>query len=286
MLYYLKRVKEVLNMDKKIPLWVNDRNFNTEEVENSKYYYVAEHNDLITKARHDLNAQELKIMDFIVSKIKPDDEKLNIVNTSMYEISQVLGMKRSGRTYSQLAFNLNELRKKDVYIYNDDERSVTMTGWFESTKLWEDGKVQIRINKDFTPYLIQLKGNYTQHLLLDTVQLNSRYSILLYKLLREADKSQGKKITILSGTPDEFKEWLGAPKSYAFKDLNKNVLQKAVDEINLKIDDMDLEILKAKRGRKVVQVEIHNNFNPQNHIMDTENSEMEPKIPLFNWLEK
>ncbi|MDE3303294.1 replication initiation protein, partial [Lacticaseibacillus rhamnosus] len=31
-------------------------------------------------------------------------------------------------------------------------------------------------------------------------------------------------------------------------------------EINLKIFDMDLELFQAKRGRQVVQVEIHNNF--------------------------
>ena len=135
-----------------------------------------------------------------------------------------------------------------------------MTGWFETAKVWENGQVQLRINKDFAPYLLKLKSNYTQHLLFDTVQLNSRYSILLYKLMREADKDYSTKITVLSGTPEEFKEWLGAPKSYAFKDLNKEILQKAVAEINLKIEDMNLEIFTAKRGRKVVQVDIHNNF--------------------------
>lgn len=245
---------------KKITLWNSDRNFNTDDVLEQKFYYVAEHNDLITKARHDLNAQELKIMDFVVSKIKPHDEKFNIINTSMYEISHVLGMKRSGRTYSQLANNLNDLRKKDIFIYNNEERSVTMTGWLETAKVWENGQVQLRINEDFAPYLLQLRGNYIQHLLFDTVQLNSRYSILLYKLMREADKNYASKITILSGTPEKFKEWLGAPTSYNFNSLKTQILQKAIDEINLKIEDMNLELFTAKRGRKIVQIDIHNNF--------------------------
>ena len=274
-------------MSKKLAIWTNDRNFNRDEVPDQRFYYAAEHNDLITKARHDLNAQELKIMDFVVSKIKPTDEKFNIIDTSMYEISQVLGMKRSGRTYSQLATNLNDLRKKDVFIYNDEERSVTMTGWLETAKVWENGKVQIRINEDFAPYLLQLRGNYTQHLLVDTVQLNSRYSILVYKLMREADKDYSSKITILSGTPEAFNEWLGAPESYTFNSLKTQVLQKAIDEINLKIEDMYLELLTAKRGRKVVKVEIHNNFiHQKNNSSDNEDSELEPKVPLFNWLEK
>ena len=50
---------------------------------------------------------------------------------------------------------------------------------------------------------------------------------------------------------------------------------------------MDLELLTAKRGRKVVKVEIHNNFiHQKNNSSDNEDSELEPKVPLFNWLEK
>ena len=45
-------------------IWRNDRNFDLDEYEQQQYYYVVEANDLITKARHDLTARELKIMDF------------------------------------------------------------------------------------------------------------------------------------------------------------------------------------------------------------------------------
>lgn len=75
-------------------LWRNDRNFNKEDFEDQKYYLVAEHNDLITKARHDLEARELKIMDYVISKIKPDDDHFNIINTSMYELTNVLNLKK------------------------------------------------------------------------------------------------------------------------------------------------------------------------------------------------
>src|SRR5699024_1420395 len=101
--------------DKRYYLWKNDRNFNEEDFEQQQYFQVAEHNDLITKARHDLNARELKIMDYVISKIKPDDEHFNVIQTSMYELSNVLDLKRSGRTYSQLAQNLDDMRAKSIY---------------------------------------------------------------------------------------------------------------------------------------------------------------------------
>jgi len=109
------------------------------------------------------------------------------------------------------------------------------------------------------------KGHYTQYLLVDTVKLKSKYSILLYKLMREADKDNGSTIAIVQGTPDEWKEWLGAPESYTYGRLKDKILNRAIEEINLEIQDMDLELFQARRGREVVQVEIHNNFirNPR-----------------------
>ena len=78
--------------------------------------------------------------------------------------------------------------------------------------------------------------------------------------MRECDKDKGNSVSVLQGSPTQFKEWLGAPESYEYKDLKKNVLKKAIEEINLKIDDMDLEIFQGRYNRKVVQVEIHNNW--------------------------
>lgn len=269
-------------MAKHIKLWTNDRNFNEEQVNNHNFYYVAEHNDLIKKARHDLSARQLKIMDFVISKIKPSDSTFNTVHTSMYEITNILQLTRSGKNYSDIVNNINVMRKKDVFIYNEKEKRMTITGWFSDFDVWENGQIELRINQQFAPYLIQLKENYTQYLLRDTIQLDSKYSILLYKLMREADKDYGKKIAILSGTPDEFKEWLGAPKSYTFNSLKTQILQKAINEINLKIEDMNLKMFTARRGRKVVQVDIHNKFNQENE----DDNKLELEVPMFNWLEK
>lgn len=243
-----------------VNLWKNDRNFEVEEHEKQRQYYVVEHNDLISKARQDLTARELKIMDFVISKIKPSDTDFTKVNTSMYELTKVLDLKRNGKNYSDLARNIGDLRKKEVLIYSKNKKSVTQTGWVSEATYEENGQIEILLSSKLAPYLLGLKENYTQYLLHDTVQLNSKYAILLYKLMREADKDRGKKITILQGTPNDFMEWLGAPKSYTYGRLKDNILNKAIEEINLKIDDMDLELFQARRGRQVVLVEIHNNF--------------------------
>ena len=247
-------------MKKQNYIWKNDRNFALDEYELQRYYYVVESNDIINKARHDLTARELKLMDFVISKIQPEDTQFNWIKTSMYELTKVLNIKQNGKNYGDMAKAIGDLRKKEVLVYDENQRTITQTGWVQSAKYYENGQVEIRLSEDLAPHLLGLKNNYTQHLLLDTTKLKSRYSILLYKLMRECDKDNGKSIAILQGTPEEFKEWLGAPHNYSYNQLKEKILKKAVEEINLKIDDMDLEILQGRYGRKGVQVEIHNNW--------------------------
>ena len=253
-------------------IWKNDRNFALDDYEKQQLYYVVEANDIINKARHDLTARELKLMDFVISKIMPDDDKFHIIKTSMYELTKVLNIKQNGKNYADMAKSIGELRKKEVLIHDEERRTITQTGWVQSAEYHENGQVEIELSSKLAPHLLGLKNNYTQHLLLDTTKLKSRYSILLYKLMRECDRDNGKSIAILQGTPEEFREWLGVPESYEYKHFKEKVLKKAVEEINLKIDDMDLEILQGRYGRKVVQVEIHNNWTVS---LKTRNSSMQ-----------
>ncbi|MDM7520162.1 replication initiation protein [Lactococcus lactis] len=263
-------------------IWQNDRNFALDKYEQQQYYYVVESNDLISKAKHDLTTNQLKIIDFLISKIKPDDKDFEELETSMYELTNVLEIKRSGRTYNQIANTLDDLRKKEVTIYSQERESIVRTGWVSSAEYFKNGKVILSFDKKLAPYLLDLSKNYSQYLLIDTVKLKSKYAILLYKLMREADRDNGKSITILQGTPEEFKDWLGAPKNYNYGRLKENVLKKAIEEINLKIDDMNLEILQGRYGRKVVQVEIHNNWTVQRATK--ENTEYVESISTHDWL--
>ncbi len=265
-------------------IWQNDRNFALDKYEQQQYYYVVESNDLISKAKHDLTTNQLKIIDFLISKIKPDDKDFEELETSMYELTNVLEIKRSGRTYNQIANTLDDLRKKEVTIYNQERESIVRTGWVSSAEYFKNGKVILSFDKKLAPYLLDLSKNYSQYLLIDTVKLKSKYAILLYKLMREADRDNGKSITILQGTPEEFKDWLGAPKNYNYGRLKENVLKKAIEEINLKIDDMNLEILQGRYGRKVVQVEIHNNWTVQRATEGNAEAEYVESITTHDWL--
>lgn len=261
-------------------LFKTDRNFNKDVIEQLGYY-VVEHNDLIVRAQHDLTAKELKIMDFVISKIKPEDTEFNTIYTSLYELNKVMDLNvRSGANYSYMAEKLVGLREKTVAIFEDgNERAVTFTGWLNDITIKENGQVILKLADKLMPYLLNLKKDYTQYYLHDTAQLNSKYAIILYKLMREVDKFKGQKTPTLKIAPDDLKEKLGAPESYSFGQLNQKVIQPAMEEINLKIDDMELEMFKGTQGRKVVLLELYNNFYPRSK------SSQKNEVPLHNWLD-
>src|SRR5699024_472874 len=142
----------------------------------------------------------------------------------------------------------------------------------------ENGQVEIRLSSDLAPYLLQLKSYYTQYRLFDTVQLDSKYSIRLYKLMREANKDKGKTCPTLQASPKELIKMMGAPKSYSFGQINQNVVQPAMDEIKMKIDDMDLDMHTGTRGRKVVHLEIYNRVYPRTPKSHDETMEPVPMI--------
>lgn len=260
-------------------LFRSDRDF-SEDIVKQQNMVVAQHNDLITKAKYDLTTNEIKVMDFIISKIKPDDENFDVIYSSLYEISEVLGLKRSGRTYNQLTNTLRNLRQKEIIIYNEETETATVTGWLKEFDVSRTGQVEAEISLKLAPYLLALKtkGHYTQHVLKDTIQLDSKYSIRLYKLMREADKHRGKVTPVISHTPDKLSKLMSAPESYNWSQLKQNVVDKAIDEINLKIDDMDLELHTKKRGRKVVEVDIYNVFYP------IKQTNIDSPVPMINWL--
>lgn len=96
-------------------------------------------------------------------------------------------------------------------------RSITVTGWISKPTFHENGQVEGFINEKFMPFLLDLRntGNDTQYLLFDTVKLDSKYSIRLYKLMREANKDRGQTSPLLKGSTEELKMKLSAPESYS-----------------------------------------------------------------------
>lgn len=262
-------------------------------IEEQQQMDIIQKNNFIQKARVDLSTYELKIIDFVISKIKPEHSEFKMVNTSLLELMEVLKLPRGGTTYRQLADDLLALKSKGFYVLTDQGKSITATSWLGFVRIHEDGRIDVRLDEFLAPFLLELalkEGQFTSYPLSDIIKLKSRYTILMYKLIQSVRfKSPDGKKPVLSWSTDEISEYFGQP-NWPFYKVNSKILKKAQKEL----DDKGIYKLKytyKKKGNKIMQVDIYAiklkekqrgavKQMDKKHIETTEIT----KVPLHNWL--
>lgn len=212
-------------------------------------YKVVKANEIIQKARYELNLTELKTLAYIFSMVKPNDKINQIYTFSIIDYCKVCGIDyKSGKHYANARRNLKALRDKSFFLTKEDGTETTV-GWLD--KIWTNkgsGKVKVRLDEDLSQYLVGLFENYTQYELLSTLPMRSQYSFRIYELLKSYAFTHRHTFDI-----DELKHLLVAENYVNFKDFRKKVIEIAVKEINL-YTDIEVKFEPIKKGRKVVQV--------------------------------
>ena len=108
--------------------------------------------------------------------------------------------------------------------------------------------VTIAVNKDFTFLLNDLKA-FTIFELAEFVDLNSKYSKNLYRLLKQF-RTTGK---LLVNDVEDFREKMDCPKTYSNKEFMRVAVKPAIEELSPYFKGLKVEVKKAKkRGSPVV----------------------------------
>ena len=151
------------------------------EIEKRK---IVEHNDLITSVAK-MDKTPLKIFELAVSCIDtenlPKDNIIYLSKAELFTFFKVDDKDKHGRFKKAIAkmqeqafFEIKEEKNKGFKF-----RRILPIPTVEWTDY--DDKVMIRFNQDIMPYLIELKQNFTKYALSEIMELNSKYSIILYK---------------------------------------------------------------------------------------------------------
>ena len=137
---------------------------------------------------------------------------------------------------------------------------------------WTDyhDEVKIEFHREIMPYLINLKKNFTQHALSDIAELNSKYSIILYRWLsmqynqyehysvkggRRAEQVEAyrnptitvKELRVMTDTVNEYK------RMFQFTEW---ILEKPLAEINAHTS-FNVSYEKVKKGRSIDSIVFH-----------------------------
>jgi plasmid replication initiation protein len=215
---------------------------------------VVKSNELIQKSRFNLSLQQQKIILYLISQIEPNDEDFKTYEFSITEFCRVCGISLdSGKNYSDLKAAVKSIADKSLWVTlaNGDE---SLLRWIEKAKITAGGgTIQIRLDDDMKPFLLQLKENFTKYELVYTLHFKSKYTIRLYELVKSIHYHELQEYKRRYSV-DDLRRLLGAETYPDYKNFKQRVLTPAIAEIN-EYSDKTLMMEEVRKGRKIVYIE-------------------------------
>lgn len=214
---------------------------------------VTKANDLIQKSRFNLSLQQQKIVLYLISQITPLDEDFKLYGFSIAEFCRVCGIDdNNGKTYQDLKTAIKEIADKSLWVVIDEKRE-TLLRWIEKPYIDAgSGTVQIRLDSDMKPFLLQLKQNFTSYELLWTLHFKSKYTIRFYELVKSIHfhdlENYQRRYSV-----DELKRLLGGERYKEYRDFKRRVLVPSIEEVN-QYSDKTVVFEEARQGRKVIEI--------------------------------
>lgn len=211
-------------------------------------YSVYKSNDFIQKTRYDLTISEQKIILRLIQLIQPSDEAFKWYKFSVQEFCDLCGIDRTnGGNYLHLKKSIKNLSDKSFWVKLPNGKE-SLCRWIQKARTEEDsGTVEIKLDEDLVPYLLQLKSNFTAYNLCNVLGMRSKYSSRIYELVKSYEYKKHFEIGL-----DELTSMLGA-ENYQYKNIRQKILDIAVAEINA-LTDIMVEYTPIKEGRKVVAI--------------------------------
>lgn len=208
-------------------------------------FNVTKTNELIQNGRFDLSLMEQRIILVLIQKIMPNDKEFQVYEFSIKNFCDVCGIEnRNCKSYINCKNAIKSLRDKSFWIKKDKKEY--LCSWISKAVLEEDsGIIEIELDKDLRPYLLELKKNFTSYSLFYILGMKSKYSIRVYEILKLYQ--YGNKITY---DVENLKYMLSASNYKKLSDFKRFVLEPAVNEIN-NYTDISVEYSVSKDGKKI-----------------------------------
>ena len=234
---------------------------------------VVEHNSLITSIAK-MDKTPLKMFELAVSCINTEEPpKDNIVYLSKRDLFAFFKVSDNDK-HSRFKEAIEKMQKQAFFQIKEEAgkgfkfKSIVPIPYVEWTDYHDE--VKIEFHREIMPYLINLKKNFTQHALSDLAELNSKYSIILYRWLsmnynqyehysakggRRAEQIESyrnpsisiKELRIMTDTVNDYER---------FQSLETWILKKPLEEINAHTS-FNVTYDKIKKGRSIDSIVFH-----------------------------
>lgn len=209
-------------------------------------------NVIVQQSRHQLSLAEQKAILYIISLIKPEDTSL-IYQFFISDYIKTCGIERNGQNYKAIRTTLCALSDKSWLLTDEESGEWVQVRWLSKAKgNSKSGLMEIEIDKDLKPYLIELKNNFTQYELINILSLTSSYAIHLYNILKSYEWKHQWVVSV-----DDFKKQFQLEKHSAYSSwgrVKERIIDTALKQINEKTNLNVLYKDNCKRGKKATQL--------------------------------
>src|SRR5574337_283835 len=240
------------------------------EIEKRK---VVEHNDLISSVAK-MDKTPLKIFELAVSCIDTENPpKDNIIYLSKKELFAFFDVSSASK-HTRFKEAIELMQKQAFFqIKEVKDKGYEMTSIVPiPTVKWNsyNDDVMIQFNQFIMPYMIDLKAEFTQYKISELKELNSKYSIILYRWLsmnynqyepynvkggRRAEQVENYRNPSIS--VKELREITDTVNEYPrFDNFERRVLKIALKEINAHTS-FNVSYEKVKKGRGIDSIVFH-----------------------------
>jgi len=211
---------------------------------------VIQSNPLVN-AQYKLDLIEQKVLRFVISMIRPDDEKLEkrYYRIEVKDLEEYLGWEKGGEIFDYIKKVADKLKSTTIKVIKPT--TTIVTSWIASYEYPKNkGWIEFEISSKLESELLKLKDQFTQYYLKNISKLKSQYSIRLYELMKQYLPLGKREIEI-----EDLKVMLGIGKDeyQKFNNLKRIIIEKAVKDIITKTD-IEFKIKYIKEARKVVAI--------------------------------
>ena len=227
---------------------------NTDE----KALVVRQSNDLIEASYKIASIGEGRLIRMLIAQISPNDEDFKTYRIATADFAKFFNI-TSKSVSEQVENAARALRDREIALISKGRRFYT--GWLASAEYMDgQGYVEVTFHARLKPYLLGLKGYFTQYELEKVVNFKSGYAVRLFELLKkEQFKADGKGYFKRSFEYEELRDLLGIDvKEYTlFTNFKARIIDIATKEINANPDISIIKVDYPKTGRKVSHVVFH-----------------------------
>lgn len=225
-------------------------------IRNQRHNLVIKANDLIRKTSFSLTDIQQKIVNYVISLIKPGDSYFQTYTIKVKDFAEICGI-NIANAYNVFKDNIMDLASKNEWIQVSDNGDGFLFQWF-SDVYYTKGAFTLRLNDRLKIYLLNQTDYFTKYELWNGIILSGK-SCRMYELF--ISNQYKNKNTIQEYECDYIKKYLGIENNESYKlysEFKRRIWNRIEREINTYTDiNVQLTPISTGSAHKVTKLKFH-----------------------------